>query len=76
MIGEYCRKYRKTKGYTLRDVEGSESVKSLSAFESGRSSNISHFFKYLELANNNGELHSFIVGAIQAIKQELNNEQH
>lgn len=76
MIGKYCREYRKNKGVTLREVEGSDFIKSLSAFESGRSSNISHFFKYLELANNHGELHTFITGAIHAMKQELNNEQH
>ena len=69
MLGEYCRNYRKDKGATLREVEGNESIKALSAFEMGRSSNIAHFFKYVALSIKHGEFHSFINGAIDAMNK-------
>lgn len=62
MLGEYCRNYRVSKGATLKDIEGSDKVKTLSAFEMGRSSNIAHLLKYVAYSKQQGDFEKFIVG--------------
>ena len=70
MIGEYCKQYRKQLGLKLRDVEGNSNVKALSAFESGRSTNIKHLEKYVILSVNNGDDSKFLFGLAQVIVRE------
>ena len=61
-INSYCREYRMRKGKTLKDVSNGGKVKSLSAFEMGRSSNISHFEKYVALAMSLNDIKGFTNG--------------
>ena len=67
MIGEYCKQYRKQLGLKLRDVEGNSNIKALSAFESGRSTNIKHLEKYILLSVDNGDNDKFMFGLLQEI---------
>lgn len=67
MYGEYCRKYRMEKGATLKDIEGSDDIKALSAFEMGRSTNISHLLKYVMYANKNGDGANFMTGFAKVV---------
>ena len=69
LIGEYCRKYRTDKGVTLKELGGDEQVKNLSAFEFGRSSNIAHFIKYVELATLMDEEQEFMVGFLETVNR-------
>ena len=70
MVGEYCKQYRKQLGLKLRDVEGSSNIKALSAFESGRSTNIKHLEKYVILSVDNGDDSKFMFGLTQVIIKE------
>lgn len=65
MIENYCRIYRLRQKATLREVEGNDNVKALSAFEMGRSSNIAHFLKYVEFSKQQGDLDNFIRGLVE-----------
>lgn len=68
-IGRTCRRYRLHIGYTLEDVAGGDSIKTLSGFEMGRSTNVKHFLKYLEIADKREETDIFIatlLGDIQS----------
>lgn len=49
VLGKLCRKFRlEVLEMTLKDVQGSlEGIKTLSAFEHGRSTNYEHIFKYI-----------------------------
>lgn len=60
-IGEYCKQYRIKKGVRLVDFSPNN-YKAISAFENGRSTNINHFFKYMKLAIENGEVNDFLKG--------------
>ena len=52
VIGKYCRKFRITElECSLKDIEGNENIKTLSAFEHGRSSNINHLLKAWKAAD-------------------------
>lgn len=62
MIGRYCRKYRMSKGATLRGICYENEVKTLSAFEHGRSSNIEHLKKYFELSVTLNDVDNFMNG--------------
>lgn len=61
-INSYCREYRIRKGKTLKDVNKGDQIKSLSAFEMGRSSNIYHFEKYVALAMSLNDIKGFVNG--------------
>lgn len=53
-VGLYCKTFRERElKLTLREVSESTKVnlKTLSAFEHGRSKNIAHLFKYLSVCN-------------------------
>lgn len=65
MIENYCRIYRLQQKATLREVEGNDNVKALSAFEMGRSSNIAHFLKYVEYSKQHGDFDNFIAGLVK-----------
>lgn len=68
MIGDYCREYRIKKGVTLKELTGGKQVKTLSAFEMGRSSNIAHLIPYVDLSIKHGECDLFMDGLANQIK--------
>lgn len=70
MIGEYCRKYRLDKGATLIELTGGSQIKTLSAFEMGRSTNIHHLEPYIKLSSKHGEEIEFMNGLLSTIKGE------
>lgn len=63
-IGGYCRNYRINElQLTLKEVAGeTTNIKTLSAFEHGRSSNMFHIMKYLYACPNNSYRMGFIQG--------------
>lgn len=62
-IGSYCRKFRKYElEMTLEEVANGDNIKTLSAFEHGRSSNMFHIMKYLYACKDNGYKMGFIQG--------------
>ncbi len=67
-IGAICREYRISKQIKLKDLNP-EHPKTLSAFECGRSSNMEHFIKYLELSFKYDESEYLI----SEIRKGLNN---
>lgn len=72
MIGEYCRQYRINKGATLKELTEGSQIKTLSAFEMGRSTNIHHLEPYLKLSSKNNDENNFMLGLILAIKGDNN----
>lgn len=72
MIGEYCRKYRIEKGATLIELTGGSQIKTLSAFEMGRSSNINHLKPYIELSLQYNEVDLFLSGLTDEIRSNKN----
>lgn len=61
LIGFHCRQYRIDKlNKTLEQVEGSDKIKTLSSFEHGKSSNIEHFFKYLNACETKSQRIDFL----------------
>ena len=69
MIGEYCRKYRINKGATLKELTEGGQIKTLSAFEMGRSSNIEHLKLYVKLSIDKNDMFNFMTGlAVEIIK--------
>ena len=62
MIGHYCREYRLKHGITLKLLAGESKVKTLSAFEMGRSSNIEHLKLYMKLSVIMNDSPNFING--------------
>lgn len=56
-----CREYRIKKHLTLAEIARDEiSVKTLSAFEHGRSTNYIHIARYIDVARRRGELNELI----------------
>ena len=70
MIGDYCRKYRLCKNVTLKQLGGEDQVKNLSAFEHGRSTNINHLLKYINLSKEYNELELFMCGLQELLENE------
>lgn len=67
MMHKICRLYRMKKGITLFELTGCQrKAKALSAFEHGRSTNITHLDHYLNLAKQHGELSQFTTQLIEA----------
>lgn len=60
-LGKACRKFRMdVLGKTLKQVQGTDSgIKTLSAFEHGRSSNYEHIFKYINACDNEKQVDLF-----------------
>ena len=57
------------KGKTLKDVSKGGAIKSLSAFEMGRSSNIYHFEKYVALAMSLNDIKGFANGLFNIVDE-------
>lgn len=72
MVGDYCRKYRIEKGATLIELTGGSQIKTLSAFEMGRSSNINHLKPYIELSLQYNEVDLFLSGLTDEIRSNKN----
>lgn len=54
---------------TLQDVQGSsEGIKTLSAFEHGRSTNFNHIFKYINACDNEEQI-DLLIETIQFVAQ-------
>lgn len=71
IIGKYCRKFRINElEMTLKEVEGSENVKTLSSFEHGRSSNLKHLLKYVKACKTREQKLKFLQGLINVIEEE------
>jgi cytoskeletal protein RodZ len=63
-VGEYCRCYRAiTLNMTLKRMSELTDInmKTISAFENGRSTNMEHFFEYCQLGNDT-QRQAFIKG--------------
>lgn len=61
ILGVECRNFRiEVLEKTLKEVEGSEDIQLLSAFEHGRSTNYRHVFKYISACNNKGQTGLFM----------------
>lgn len=70
-IGKYCRKFRINElEMTLKEVEGSANVKTLSSFEHGRSSNLKHLLKYVKACKTKEQKLNFLQGLINIIEEE------
>lgn len=69
MIGNYCKEFRKSTNSKLLDITIDTNVKAISAFESGRSSNIKHLERYFILAIKVNECERFVNGLIEVIKE-------
>jgi len=68
MIGSYCRAYRTVKNVTLLELGGDEKmVKTLSAFEHGRSTNMNHLVIYIKLSHTLNDHDSFMRGLVGVI---------
>lgn len=74
LIGEYCKHFRvNVLGLTLRVVcsKTDTNIKTLSAFEMGRSNNMEHIFKYVEVCNNEQKI--MLTTGIAYIMRGFNN---
>lgn len=70
-IGGVCRHHRHHRlGLTLKEVEGSHKIKTLSAFEHGSSTNIKHLIKYIKVEQTREQLDEFINDLIEVILNE------
>ena len=68
LIGDYCREYRITKlKLTLSDIEESNNIKTLSAFEHGNSTNLNHMFKYINKIDSYTGKVEFLEGMIERL---------
>lgn len=72
MIGSYCRKYRMSKGITLSQLTNGGKIKTLSAFEMGRSSNIHHLELYIKLSHEYNDEKNFMDGLLNNIVESRN----
>lgn len=65
VVGTYCKEFRmEILGLTLSEFEQATgtNIKTTSTFENGRSSNITHLFKYISLCSTKGNKEKFIKG--------------
>lgn len=69
MIGNYCREYRLTHGITLKELTGEHRVKTLSAFEMGRSSNMEHLKLYVKLSVVKNDTNNFMIGLVKELSK-------
>ena len=67
MVGAYCRQYRINNNITLSNVSD-ENIKTLSAFEMGRSSNIKHLISYIKLSIKLNDVDNFLSGLVHEIE--------
>lgn len=72
-LGNYCRDYRISCQATLSDLcknHNDKLVKSLSAFEHGRSTNFNHIRLYVHLSFERGEQDLFCFGLMEVLNNE------
>jgi len=69
LVNEYCREYRMRHKAKLREVSPNMNIKTLSAFEQGRSTNLGHLIAYTTFSKQIGDFDNFIDG----LKEVLNN---
>lgn len=70
LIGKYCRKFRINElELTLKELEGDENIKALSAFEHGKSSNVNHLLKYVKKCINKDQQIKFLEGLIKTLEE-------
>lgn len=67
-FGKYCRAYRLSKGLTLAQFAPHVNIKTLSAFEMGRSSNIKFLELYIKLSVEHNESNKFLNGLAEGNK--------
>lgn len=61
ILGKHCRQFRiEILEKTLKEVEQDDYIKTLSAFEHGRSNNYEHVFKYINACDSEDQLELFI----------------
>lgn len=60
-LGQYCRYFRReVLKMTLQEIQGDLSLKGISHFEHGRSTNISHLSRYLKACNVESQKREFM----------------
>lgn len=70
-IGAVCKYHRNTRlGMTLKEIEGSHQIKTLSAFEHGSSTNIRHLIKYIQVDQTEEQRNEFIEDLVEVIINE------
>lgn len=68
MVGNYCRQYRLKHRITLKSIATDmRHLKTLSAFEHNRSSNIKHIAVYVKLAKQLNDMEEFVNGLIKEL---------
>lgn len=71
MVGNYCRQYRLKHRITLTSISSDMThLKSLSAFEHNKSSNLKHIAVYAKLAKALGDIDNFSEGLIKELGDE------
>lgn len=62
ILGKHCRKFRiEILDKTLKEIQGKEQgIKTLSAFEHGRSTNYEHILKYINACDNEDQIELFM----------------
>lgn len=73
-VGDYCRIYRMVKRVTLQKLDENAYPSLYSNFESGRSQNLKHLSKYLELADSFNEGSLFMEGLANALRKGVEHE--
>ncbi len=73
-LQEYCRDFRLTTlDKTLDDIHKitDVNVKTLSAFEHGRSNNINHLQHYIDACDNENQIHLFHIGLMKRMTEQM-----
>lgn len=72
-LGLYCKNFRiNILKMTLKEVAKETNVKTLSGFEHGRSKNIMHVFKYIDVCTNRNERIIFMQGLCELLEGVYN----
>lgn len=73
-LQEYCRDFRvQTLDKTLDDIHKitDVNIKTLSAFEHGRSNNINHLQHYIDACDNENQIHLFHIGLMKRMTEQM-----
>lgn len=74
-IGSYCRNFRmEILNMTLKEVAGTENIKTLSGFENARSTNVRHLEKYVDACPDLETKKFFMVGLIEILESGAKND--
>ena len=74
-LQEYCKDFRvNTLDKTLEDIHliTDVNIKTLSAFEHGRSNNINHLQHYIDACDSEIQLHMFQIGLMKELTNRMN----